>query len=342
MVCVMIPSIRTTAYLTALATALLGIASAAAGAVRSSAPARPAAPPRQVLDPLDKAGFHRPSPEVMAMLYTELRKKPGFEDAQIATVPVRYVQSGAAVFPVGAQFATFQGDVDGDKKLEWVIGCYVPTPEPTTARPLAGDERARVAVFRKDGTGKWNVWCSPGLGFEFAEPQCNVEEVVNGLDDLRNLILPLSLVDVDGDGRKEIAYHCRSQAASLGGLPGVYRWETNRWLSIAPQADRFSLQDLDGDGKLEVITGSRRIGHGTGDDDVPRVWRWKDRRYREASSDFPHFYADLTLRYQEYLRKREQSGEPIDRTIWERAIQKATLLAGRPAARRPGARLNGG
>lgn len=328
----------TSAYIAALAAALVGAAAGAAPGVRLAGAPRPLPAPRQVLDPLEQAGFERPDPEVMAMLYTELRKKPGFEDAQIATVPVRYVQTGGAVFPVGAQFATFQGDVDGDRKPDWVVGCYVPVQNRTPARPLSQDDRARIAVFRRDAAGKWNVWCSPGLGSDFSEPSYNVEEVLNGLDDLRNLILPLSLVDVDHDGRKEIAYHCRSQSAALGGLPGVYRLDGSRWINIAPQADRFSLQDLDGDRKLEVITGSRRIGHGSGDDDVPRVWRWRDRQYREASSEFPRFYSDLASRYQEYIRRREQSGEPFDRSAWERAIQKATLLSGRPAARQTGFR----
>jgi hypothetical protein len=285
-----------------------------------------------VLDPLEKAGFRRPDPEVMAMIYSKLREQPGLDDAQIATVPVKYVQEGGTVVPVGAQFATFFGDVDGDGRGDWVVGFYVSVKDPSPSRPFNLDDRARIAVFRQAREGGWTVWCSPGLGWEFAPPDYNVEEVLNGLDDLRNLMLPLSLVDVDNDGRREIAYHCRSQSAALGGLPGVYRLDGARWVSIAPQADRFSLQDVDGDHKLEVVTGSRRIGQGAGDDDVPRVWRWRDRQYREASSEFPRFYSDLAVRYHDYMKRKEQAGETFDRAVWERAIQKATLLSGRPAA----------
>lgn len=305
-------------------------------------PARPPAPtprairaaPRQTLNPLEKAHFRRPEGDTMALLYAELRKVPGYQDAQIATVPTRYVHSGDSIFSVGAQFATFYGDVDGDAQGEWVVGCYVPVQDPTPANPLTQDERARIAVFDKDARGRWKVWCSPGLGYEFAEPAYNLEEVNNGLEDLRNLILPLSLVDVDADGCLEVAYHCRSQSAAVGGLPGVYRWDKRRWVSIAPQADRFSLQDLDGDKKLEVVTGSRRIGHGSGDDDVPRVWRWRASQYREASSDFPRFYSELALRYTEYVKRKEQAGEEFDRAAWEKAIQRAVLLSRRPAAGR--------
>jgi len=60
-------------------------------------------------------------------------------------------------------------------------------------------------------------------------------------------------VVVDKDGRLEIVYYCRSESRSLGALPGVYRFNGQRWVSIAPQADRFSLRDLDGDGKMEII-----------------------------------------------------------------------------------------
>lgn len=299
----------------------------------STAPAAPAAQ-RQTLSVLDKARFRRPQGDLMAVLYAELRKQPGFEEAQVATVPTSYVHSGGAVFSVGAQFATYYGDVDGDKQGEWVVGCYVPVKDPTSTNPLTQDERARIAIFDRDSRGRWKVWTSPGLGYEFAEPAYNVAEVSEGLDELRNLMLPLSLVDVDADGQLEVAYHCRSQSAAVGGLPGVYRWDTRRWVSIAPQADRFSMQDLDGDRRLEVITGTRRIGHGSGDDDVPRVWRWKVSQYRESSSEFPRFYAELTLRYTEYVKRKEQAGEQLDRPAWEKAIQRATLLSGKSTAGR--------
>jgi hypothetical protein len=326
----------------ALKTSILALqllAGAAASAL--AAPPKPVPPPKQrpmapvsEVQDLARANFRRPSGEEMSLFYALLRKKGG-QDVQIATVPTGYRQSAGSVVEIGAQFATFYGDVDGDRRGDWILGCYFPTRPVSTADPLALDNRARIAVFTQGQEG-WQLWLSTGLGYEFSEPQFNREEVEKGLDDLKNLLLPIALVDVDADGRMEVTYHCRSHSAALGGLPGIYRREGDRWLSVAPQADRFSLQDLDGDRKLEVITGSRRIGHGNGDDDVPRVWRWRDRQFREASGDYPQFYAGLAGRYNDFVKRKEAAGEAFDRMIWERAIQKATLLSGRPSAgRRP-------
>lgn len=181
---------------------------------------------------------------------------------------------------------------------------------------------------RRSG-GHWRAdWRSPGLGYEFCEPSFNRWEVENGLDRLENLRVPLSLIDVDGDGRLEIAYHCRGEAPMQGAMPGIYRYDGQRWVAIAPQGDRFSLQDVDRDGRLEVITGSRRIGQGMGDDDVPRVWRWNGRQYQDTSREFPRFYADLAARYTAYVQQMEERGVDFNREVWERAIQKASSLSG--------------
>jgi len=318
--------------LLAVAAALAPAANAAPAAPGPALPRAPSPPPR-TLTPLEQAHFRRPSPGEMAQFYGDLRKQPGWQDVQIATVPTGYLLTGQTIIELGTQFATFFGDVDGDRKAEWVVGCYVAIED--TSNLMALDGRARVAVFKQDPAGVWRaVWRSPGVGFEFAAPVYNAEEVATGLDDLSNLLLPLSLTDIDADGRLDIALHCRSALESVGGLPGVYRHDNGRWVSVAPQADRFSLRDVDGDKKLEVVTGSRRIGHGSGDDDVPRVWRWKDRQFREASSEFPRFYAELSTRYSEFLKAKLARGEAVNRTAWERAIQKAASLAGRPAAGR--------
>jgi phytoene dehydrogenase-like protein len=99
-------------------------------------------------------------------------------------------------------------------------------------------------------------------------------------------------------------------------------------VAVAPQADRFSMRDLDGDRRLEVVTGSPYVGFGTGDDDVPRVWRWNGRQYQEASSEFPAFYRQLAARYAAYIRRMEVQREEFRRSAWQRALQKATSLAG--------------
>jgi hypothetical protein len=317
-----------------LLAALLLLALAAAG---DGAPARPR-PPAAASSPAATARaarYRRPTGEEMAQFYAEFRRR-GWLETQIAPVTTAYAQSGSLVLHVDAQFATFSGDVDGDGADEWVVGCYFLVRPAPGADPLAQDDRARVVVFKEDNAALWRAhWRSPGLGYEFSEPEFNVEEVARGLDDVRHLLLPLSLQDVDGDASLEIVYHCRSHSPAVGGLPGVLRYDGARWVSVAPQGDRFSLRDLDGDRRMEVVTGSRRIGHGSGDDDVPRVWRWRDRQYREASAEFPQFYANLAIRYTECVRRMEQRAEMFNRAAWERAIQKAVTLSGKPAVVRP-------
>ncbi len=307
---------------------------AAPGGAASITPPRAAAVGRPSTAPNMRSGFRQASRDELIQFHNEL-ERAGWRGASLALVPSGYVREGGKVRGVGAQFATLYGDVDGDGRPEWVIGCYLslhgpaPVDDSGVLRGNPRDDRAHLAVFKGDGAGHWRLsWFSPGLGYEFREPDFNVREVENGLDTLDSLRPPLSLVDIANDRRMEIAYICWSEAPAIGGLPGVYRFDGRRWGNIAPQADRFSLRDLRRDGKLEVVTASRYIGYGSGDDDVPRVWRWNGRKYEEASSEYPQFYADLTRRYRAYVQKMESSGEKFERTVWERAIRKASSLAG--------------
>lgn len=288
-------------------------------------------------------GYRRASEGELIQFHNELQRQ-GWQGAAVAVVPVDYVESAGSVRPAGSQFATLYGDVTGDGQPDWVVGYTFPSEAAAAPEPggtmfgimgrgrfdvPARDDRARIVVFVRDGAGRWRFsWRSPGLGYEFCEPKYNLREVELGLERLEHVRLPLALADIEGDGRLEIVYQAWSESPAVGALPGVYRFDGTRWTSVAPQADRFSLQDVDGDGKLEVVTGSRYIGYGTGDDDVPRVWRWNGRQYEEASSYFPLFYAELVVRYRRYVQSMEQRGEPFDRAAWQRAIQKATSLSG--------------
>lgn len=278
----------------------------------------------------------------MRQFYVEL-KREGWEGAQIAAIFTGYTRTSNGVKTTGTHFATFSRDLDGDGRNEWVVGCYFPTrgPEPGSSRmPNMGmmggrgmiatrDDRARVVIFKKAPNGPWQLdWISPGLGYEFHAPEYNLREVSAGLDQIEHLRLPIDLPDIDGDRRPEIVYQCWSESPVVGALPGIFRFDGTRWVGVGPQSDRFSLRDLDVDGKLEVITGSRYIGYGSGDDDVPRIWRWDGRQYREASTEFPAFYAELAAKYRSYLSRSEKKGEAIDRAVWERAIRKAESLSG--------------
>lgn len=289
-------------------------------------------------------GYALATPVEMNQFHNELQRQ-GWVGAFVATVPTRYAIRDGEVMPIEPRFATFLGDVDGDRQPERVVGCYFPPAstategETTAIAPGAApggpaargpqDDRARLVVFKRDAEGQWRfAWRSPGLGYSFHPPEYNLREVREGLDELGNLRLPIALIDVDGDGRREIAYYCVSQSPHLRALPGVYHYDGTRWLSVAPQADRFALRDLNRDGTMEVIAGTRYVGYGAGDDDVPRIWRWSGSRYQEASREFPSFYSELAARYQAYVKRMRGSGDEFNRAAWERAIQKAASMAG--------------
>jgi hypothetical protein len=264
--------------------------------------------------------------------------------AQLSEMPSAFVQRpDGHVDAVRVRPAAAAGDVDGDGRVEWVVAYYFQSDDPTGIRALDDverrkeppapevrtDDRARIVIFKRDGGGRWRFhWRSPGLGHAFRTSEYNVQEVQDGLDTVGNLRPALALVDVDGDQTLEIAYQCASATGEGGNLPGVYRHTGGRWVSVAPQADRFTLLDLDHDGRLEVVTGSRFVGAGGGDDDVPRAWRWNGRQYQEASSSFPAFYAGLVARYQQYVKRHEKDGPSFNREMWDRAILKAGSLAG--------------
>ncbi|MBM3460191.1 MAG: hypothetical protein FJX77_16855, partial [Armatimonadetes bacterium] len=219
-------------------------------------------------NPSPAAGYRQPNPAEREQFRTALERR-GWK-AEIAVVPQSYSMPGPVDArglrhsqPIGAQNATLFADVDGDRLPEWVVGYYFAPDPAAIAQPTGSftleeaaallDERARLVVFKQDAEGAWQIsWRSPGLGFEFAPPEFNLKEVNEGLDSEANLQLPLTLRDVDGDGRHEICFHCRSVDREVGELPGVYRYDGSRWVSVAPQADRFSLRDLNRDGKLEV------------------------------------------------------------------------------------------
>lgn len=286
----------------------------------------------------------------MSQFHNELQRQ-GWSGAYRATVPTRYALREGKVVALDDRFATFLGDVDGDGQPERVVGYYFDNPtsggtpgsEGTFSNPSGAsgpatrgpqDDRARIVVFKKDSAGHWRFWWrSPGLGNEFVPPKSNLDEVQQGLDQLQNISLPLALVDVNRDGRLEIVYYCVSQFEVIGALPGVLRLvgtqpEDQRWVNVAPHADRFTVRDVDKDGTMEVVAGSRRVGYGAGDDDVPRVWRWTGTQFQDASRSFPRFYAALTVTYRAYVLRMRAVGEEFNHVAWQRAIDKASSLAG--------------
>jgi hypothetical protein len=244
----------------------------------------------------------------------------------VATVPVSYRWAEGHIEVAHRAFAILAGNVDGDTRAdkEIVLGVYFPS----SASPGGTqDDRARIVVFKHTPKGWLWQWTSPGLGYVFDCPRFNIQEVEQGLDEAVVLQPPLRLVKIDGDAHYSIAYFAWSKSSQVGGLPGVYRYSAARWRNVAPQADRFSLRDLNGDGELQVVAGTRFVGYGSGDDDVPRVYRWGRRGFEEASSQFPRFYRELAEAYRKHVRQLEETHQAFARDVWERAIRKAESFA---------------
>ena len=253
--------------------------------------------------------------------------------ASIAILPSQYTLSDGKVQATGHRFAMMRGDVDGDKRAELVCAAYYP-PAPVMPSSFR-DDRARIVVFKREKDEWVRSYTSPGLGFEFTAATHNLEEVERGLAPLDATPLPLNFVDVDRDGSREVAFYAASQDPDAGGLlPGIYRWTNARWVNLAPTGQRFGVRDLNGDGTLEVVVGSRYVGYGMGDDDVPRVYHWTGRKYEEASTQYPSFYADLARRYRTHVEGMSRRGETYPQQAWERAIQKAQSLGAERAPER--------
>lgn len=278
-----------------------------------------------------------PSPDEWATFH-ELMRRDGWDGVQIARLPVRYEIEAGGVRPVGDRPAALRADLTGDGEAEWVVGAYLPTRPSEAPRqgPFAArdralsapSERARLAVFQSV-QGHWKlVWRSAGLGYKFSPNAYVLKEVEQKVERIEGLLPPFGVADIDGDGAKEIVYQTWGRSSTEGGLPGIFRWDSARWVEVAPPGDRFSLRDLDGDHRLEVITASQFVGQNSGEDDVPRVWRWNAGRYQDASSMFPEYYRDLLERYRSHVTELRRIGAPVDEEAWKRALTKAGSLAG--------------
>ena len=158
------------------------------------------------------------------------------------------------------------GDVDGDGKLEVVVGV---------------DDEEIYCLNGEDGSLLWNytigkaAWSSPALGDVDGDGKL---EVVVGVDDegiyclngedgslLWNYttpwffyLSPLALGDVDNDGKLEILVGSDDEEIyCLNGEDGSLLWNYTIEQGIRSSP---ALGDVDGDGKFEVIVGSNDRG----------------------------------------------------------------------------------
>ena len=128
------------------------------------------------------------------------------------------------------------------------------------------------------------------------------------------------VVDFKGDGTKEIAF-AGFTAPNILNLT-ILTHQDRRFrptyaqpIQCVASACGVLIDDLDGDGKLEIMTV-------TGGDLWVTVYRWNDRgTFDDASADFPQFYEDYVKRYE---RLKPEDLEPFP--IVKRHLRDAHIL----------------
>ncbi len=117
------------------------------------------------------------------------------------------------------------------------------------------------------------------------------------------------VVDFSGDGKKEIVFAGFNAPNTLNLTVVTHQDRRFRPTFAQPiqclaSACGALIDDLDGDGKLEILTVD-------GGDLWVTVFRWNDKgTFDDASADFPQFYTDYVKRY-ERLRPEELEQYPI-------------------------------
>lgn len=156
-------------------------------------------------------------------------------------------------------------DLDGDKSPEVVI-FYVLGSTPA-------DSSANIAILKQFPTGYRKVWETSfpdSWGFE----------------------APTEVADINGSGHPQIVAY-RRIGASCPGILEIYEWKngviqriTGRWTDNGHQCQSVKIQDLDRDGRPEIIVRTRN--YGVNED----IYQWDGKRYALRSSRFPHYYDD--------------------------------------------------
>lgn len=150
----------------------------------------------------------------------------------------------------GIQDGVILKDIDGDKKREVVIFYTLP-------RQIYGEDWANVLVLKEQEKGYKKLW----------EDKRSVAISIN----------PLSGVwDINKDEKLEIIVG-RWVGASFGGYLDIFQWNGSKFIklngnwNLKNDIRAIELQDLDGDGVVEIVI-LHRFSY-------PDVYKWQKDRY---------------------------------------------------------------
>jgi hypothetical protein len=198
-----------------------------------------------------------------------------------------------------------------------------PVSVPTTIAKLLNEIKTPVQIAETDldGDGKVElvlvearqVWDSDVKGYALANAVLYVFTPKGGTlgfyDSRFDHFWDFRLIDFDGDGKKEVLFAAFSNPNVLNIV--VMTHQGRRYLNTFAETVQCTtgacgvlIDDLDGDGKMEVMSVS-------GVDLWVTVMRWsKDGTFSDANADFPEFYRDYVKHY-EKLRPEELERWPI-------------------------------
>jgi len=201
----------------------------------------------------------------------------------------------------------FINDLDNDSWFEVIVTACL-----TAAQPQYYYEKAYLGILRiLNPEGDYQELCALELG-EAVGLFRDVPRVAK-LDDLEGL------EDIDGDGQKEIILYLGTGGASSEAY-GIFDvdWKEQKinWLNIKDESETvqptfflrgggvmhqetFQLNDLDGDGRLEVIEKNGRfIGDVLTEEEnwgKPENWEWQQKVYR-WDGEFFSYDEELTAK----------------------------------------------
>lgn len=183
---------------------------------------------------------------------------------------------------IKANEAAFLHDIDGDGTPEWITNSWVATNPVAIYRLVRGDDgkvNAEEHIVSESGNGH-------GIGFGDIDGdgrqdiitglgwfQCPADGPFSGLwtwhkdFDLPHASCPVLIVDLDGDGRNDIIWgdghnyglYWHQQLAPQP--DGTTTWRQHLIDKTFSQAHALAWEDIDQDGKPELITGKRYYAH---------------------------------------------------------------------------------